>query len=205
MDSIPVLIKSGGILPLSKDKGNGCKNPKNLEIWSYKGNGNYSLYEDGKEEDNEGIFRTRFTSAYQKCGKKSEQRLWITSEGDDCVYPKGRTLSIRFKDIAEGEVTLYIDGEESGVEEWITDCAAIRFPFESGKKYEIVVSFQEPTVLEKAKLRAQKELVLAEGGNRQKYGVFKKLLKAENLEQFIRIAEESPLSETVKARIKETL
>ena len=61
MSSIPVLAKSGAIIPMNlDDKSNSWQNPENMEIWLYSGNGEFTLYEDDGESENykNGAFAT---------------------------------------------------------------------------------------------------------------------------------------------------
>ncbi len=204
-ESIPVLAKAGGILPLSMDKGNAYDNPEKLEVWAYAGNGGYTLYEDGKEQGKEGVFFTKFTSEISETEGVCTQALTITSSGEASVIPENRQLAVRFKDIEDGEVRLFVDGEEIETEEWLTSCAAVRFVFEPNKIYRVEVKFKKRTKLEKLKARAKTVLIRAEGENKTKYEAYLKLVVAVRVEHFVSIVEESSLPDITKLRLLETV
>ena len=204
LESIPVLIKSGGILPLSKDKGNGCSNPCRLEIWAYIGNGKYTLYEDGNEVGLEGEARTEICSVFSKSKGAGTQSLTIFGQGDSAVIPQNREISVRFKNIEDGEIKLFIDGKEIRAEKWLTDCAGIKFPFEMGKTYRIEVEFLLKSKIEKLKERAVKELTFGQGNNAEKQKAYLALKKAKSATDFKRILDGVRIPNIVKQRILET-
>ena len=112
MESIPVFIKSGGVLPLSADKGNSVDNPTAMEINVYTGNGKYELYEDGATKNTAGELITRFVNSGSAEGENGKQTLTISTEGDGSVVPQTRLFKIRFKDVAYGEIAVYEDGKK---------------------------------------------------------------------------------------------
>jgi hypothetical protein len=204
-DSIPVLIKEGGILPLSKDKGNAYDNPQKLEVWAYTGNGEYTLYEDGREQDKNEMLFTKFTSEYSESEGVCTQALTIIAEGDASIVPQNRVISIRFKDIPSAKVCLYINGVKTDTEEWLTYCAGVKIPFESGKTYRVEATYKKQTKMEKAKLRAKEILTKAEGNNDAKYKTYCALLKAESMEEYLSIIENAPITKIAKLRLMETI
>ncbi len=205
LESIPVLIQKGGILPLSTDKGNGCKNPRNLEVWSYLGKGQFTLYEDGREEGNAEEFFTRFVTDYTEIEGVCTQSLTITGEGNEKVLPKIRRLAVRFKNADDGEIKLFVDGKEIAVEEWLTDCPAIKIPFAAGKKYRVELRFLKKSRLEKWKEVARKVLLCAEGDNREKYAFYKTLCGVTTEEDFLSAMKKTVLPEIVKAKLLELI
>ena len=205
LESIPVLIKRGGILPLSKDKGNGCPNPETLEIWAYRGDGKYALYEDGKEQAQEGVFLTEFVAEYTQKGGAGTQVLTICSRGEPSVIPENRRLCVRFKNIKGGKIRLFIDGKQMPTEALPTDCAAVQFPFEKGKTYRVEVEFGIESRLEKQKARAQKELTVLQGENADKQALYLALRKAEKEKEYVAAVEKSALPDVIKQRLLETL
>ncbi len=202
-DSIPVLAKGGAILPLSKDKGNGCNNPQFLEIWSYKGNGGYTLYEDGREFGITGELFTRFVSEYIETEGACTQSLTFRAEGDGTIIPFNRIVAVRFKDIPLAEVKLYIDGVEAQVEEWLTDCAAIRFRFQRAKTYRIEARFAKKDRLTTWKARAQKILLVAEGENSAKQQLYETLQQSKSEEEYLTTIDNAKMPQIVKLRLKE--
>ena len=105
--SIPVLAKEGAIIPFGISKGNDVTNPTDLEIWAYRGNGEFSMYEDkgGNDYENSHAF-TRFVQTEDK-----ENRFVIEAvEGDISVVPSIRNYKVCFKDIVKGNITVIVNG-----------------------------------------------------------------------------------------------
>lgn len=96
--TIPVLAKAGAIIPLSGDDGNCCGNPSVLEVWVYKGNNSFVMYEDnGKTDFSEHTAKTVFTNTYDE--KTNTVKLTIEVSGDISVIPENRKYHVTFKDI----------------------------------------------------------------------------------------------------------
>jgi alpha-glucosidase (family GH31 glycosyl hydrolase) len=205
LDNIPVLAKAGTILPLSKDKGNSVKNPESLEIRVYKGDGNFELYEDGKETGTEGEFFTRFESSYIQTSEAGLQSLQISSRGDGRVLPKNRTLSLKFSDIPEGEISLFIDGKKREAHEKICDEVTLELPFEAGKTYRVEVRFALKDELDEIKARALETMIRIEGDNKQKFLAWNEMKQAKTKEEFVAALDRSAISEGGKQRLKESL
>lgn len=203
LNSIPVLIGEGGILPLSADKGNGCLNPQTLEVWAYLGKGEYTLYEDGRERENVEELFTQFLADYTEREGVCTQSLTIFTRGVDRVIPKERILAVRFKNISSGNVRLFVDGVETEIEEWLTDCPAVKIPFASEKTYRIKVSFQKKSRLELWQERAKKILLLAEGDNQEKYACYQALMRATTEEEFVTGIQKAQIAEIAKLRLLE--
>ncbi len=112
--SIPVLAKEGAIIPLGvNDRNNNWKNPESMEILVYRGNGKFSMYEDDGETENykKGAFAfTDFTVS------ENGDRLSFTIDpvrNDVTVVPQTRNYKISFKDVADAEASVKINGEAS--------------------------------------------------------------------------------------------
>ncbi len=112
VESIPVLAKEGSIIPMSKNsKTNDCSNPECLEIWVYRGNGSFSLYEDDGT-----------TLSYQK-GDYLKTALTVSEDSDNVsfsinksegtvdVVPPKRTYTVKFKDITDAKVSVTVNGK----------------------------------------------------------------------------------------------
>ena len=204
-DSIPALVKAGGILPLSKDKGNAYDNPEKLELWIYEGQGEYVLYEDGKEDGKDGVLFTRFKTENINTDGACTQVLTITSQGDAAIIPQSRQIFVRFKDVENAQVCVYIDGVKTDVGEWLTSCAGAKLAFEYGKKYRIEARYAKKSRLEREKTRAKGVLLRAECSNGAKQETYCTLLKAESIEEYLLCVETCNLPDVVKLRLKETL
>ena len=205
LDSIPVLIKQGGILPMSADEGNSCKNPEKLDIWAYEGNGEYALYEDGKEVNKAGEFLTNFFSKYVERKGACTQSMYIEGVGNASVIPANRRIMVRFKNIPEAEVRLYVDGKLQKTEELYLDYAAVSFAFKADKKYKIVLRYPFKTQLQKLIKRALRILTEAEWENPLKVEAWQEISKATSLEEYLSAVEKADLSEVIKLRLKEVL
>lgn len=96
--SIPVLAKAGAVIPLSCDKGNSVSNPEMLEVWVFKGNNRFVMYEDNGRTDFENhTAETVFTNEYNSVD--NSVKLTVEVQGDTSVIPKNRQYKICFKDI----------------------------------------------------------------------------------------------------------
>ena len=204
-DSIPVLAKAGGVLPLSMDKGNGCDNPEKLEVRIYNGDGEYVLAEDGAEKGTAGAFKTVFTNHFVEKEGTGTQITEIYGEGDACVIPKNRTLRLRYENIKQGEIVLYIDGKRRKVNSIIADCATVEIPMKAGVRYRVEVRFALLTTLEKLKERALKVITRAEWANTEKYTAWKRIEQVKTIEEYRTAVHEENLPTVTKAILRETL
>ena len=205
-EDVPVFIKAGGVLPLSADKGNSVENPETMEILVWSGNGGYTLYEDGATQEKEGQLFTTFTTEYTEADGIARQTLFISSKGDATVVPAKRTFKVRFKDIPDGTISLYVNGEQVESEEILTDCVAIDLMIEADKEYLVEVEFEAISDLEKLIAYARKILICAKGNIADKDDFWKELEKVESVDEYSRlVGETDKVSNTVKMCLKEVL
>jgi hypothetical protein len=206
MESIPVLIREGGILPLSLDKGNSVNNPSNMEIAVYSGNGRYELYEDGAVENKEGVHFTNFENKSVDCGEKLKQILTISTNGDSSIVPNKRKFAIRFKDILDGDIALYVNGKLVDTEEVLTNCTALDISVEPNNEYKVEVLYRPQTKIEELLEYAKKVLICAGEGTSKKADLWNAHSKAANKEEYVKIVDETDIvKQGVKCRLKETL
>ena len=204
-EEVPVFIQAGGILPLSAEKGNSVENPKDMEILVWSGNGGYTLYEDGMTQETEGVLFTTFTTEYTENNGMAVQKLSISTQGDASVVPQKRNFKVRFKDIVDGEISLYVDGQKEDVEELLTDCTAVDIIVEAGKKYCVEVTYKPQTLLEKWKSYAWKMLLRASGNLMEKEDLWRQIENVESMEAYKKLVEETDkISDAVKTCLKET-
>ena len=204
MESVPVLIREGGILPLSADRGNSVENPHKMEICSYEGNGAYTLYEDGRTEGNTGEFFTHFRNEYTENDGNAKQTLHISFEGDASVIPADRVLAIRFQGIRDGEVALYANGVRVDANEVLTECVALDLRVDTGVAYRIEVTYRARTALDHMRSAARRVLTCGEGETVKKEALLRQLMRVQSVEEFQKTVEETALvSGTVKACLKE--
>ena len=205
LETIPVLMKQGGILPLSLDKGNSVRNPETMEICVFEGNGEYTLYEDGSVEEKAGEVTTLLKAEYKEENGTSVQSLTWRSVGDSLLVPENRKFSVRFKDIPEGEVSLYVDGEKQETEELLTSCAGLDVTVSVGKEYRVEVVYSTISELERLIEHARRTLISAKGGTNEKQELWLKLRQAKSVEEYVGLVEKYSISPTVKELLKETL
>ena len=203
LESIPVLIKEGGILPLSLDKGNAVTNPEKMEISVYAGNGEYTLYEDGGRESDEKLF-TKFT-ACQTQGEAYKQTLTISSTGSSAVIPEGRTFTVKFKDIDSGKITLYKNGEALPVDEVLTGCVALNIAYDATAVYTVEVEYTPLTKVQTAIEHARRTLIKASGNSWEKSRLWKLFAAVKTMQEYVNLIETEPMTATLKACLKEIL
>lgn len=113
--TIPVLAKAGAVIPLSADSGNQCTNPETLEVWVFKGNNEFVLYEDnGRTDYAEHTAKTTFKNTFDAF--TNTVKLTIAVEGDLSVIPENRQYKICFKDIECDDVLLAFSKETAELE-----------------------------------------------------------------------------------------
>lgn len=204
LDSIPVLAKAGTILPLSADKGNSCKNPKNLEIWVYNGSGEFSLYEDGRENENTDEFITKFSTTLEETEGACTQTLRISSKGMAGVIPSNRTILVCFKNIKDGALSLRVNGKEEKIKQRYTDYLSIELSFAQDTEYEIQAKFKKQSELDELKARTKEVLLGAEMNNDRKCKIFDELSACETKNDYLTKVVTLDLPNCIKKRLKET-
>lgn len=206
LESVPVLIKAGGILPLSADKGNSVQNPEEMEIQVWSGDGSYTLYEDGAIEETVGEVFTKFHTSYKEENGTAKQVLTISIQGDENIIPKERLLKIRFKDIHDGEIKLFVDGYFVETEEVLTDCTAVDLAVELGKEYRIEVNYALQTRLDKIKAYGRRTLICSEGNLKKRNDFLKQIMQVQTEKEYVTLIQETDkISDTVKACLIEIL
>ena len=115
--SIPVLAKQGSIIPLSGDAGNSAENPDNLELWVFRGDGKFDLYEDCGTGD----YGTRQAVTTFEISQTHVLTFTVhPAAGDLSVLPAKRNFRVVFKDIVRvGSLSVFID--EKRVDEFFSD------------------------------------------------------------------------------------
>ncbi len=201
LESIPVLARAGAILPLSRDKGNGTDNPKTLEVHVFTGDGNYSLYENGALNNENGEFFTDFTIS--DFGDRFV--LKISSRGDESVIPISRKLLVRFPEIANGTISLTVNGVPMPVDDPLAGCAAVDLDFKAKTEYEVVVRYEKKTKQQLVMARALNVFMRIADENAKKNTVWTALHKTSSIEEWKKIVEDSDLKSAAKLRLLETI
>ena len=205
LDYIPVLARAGAVLPLSLDKGNGVSNPEKMEIAVFNGNGEFTLFEDGREEQNDAEFFTIFKTQHIKVESEVVQKLTITSHGEESVIPKNRVLDIQFKSEEKGVVTVRENGINVPVNVKYGDFVRIELKFKPKVEYEIILKTTCHSEQEFRSRHAYKVLIRAEENNNLKSRLYFKLCGAKTHEEYEQIIDEAEISQSIKYRLKEIL
>ena len=104
LSSIPVFAREGAIIPLSSDGlTNNWKNPEEMDILIYRGNGEFPLYEDDGEslEFKNGACAVTKMNVLES-GSSLKFRI-SKAQGDLSVLPQERKYHLAFRDIATCE------------------------------------------------------------------------------------------------------
>ncbi len=222
LDSIPVLARSGAIIPLSLDKGNSTKNPSALEVRVYNGNGELSMYEDNICEDNSPSKDIKSAlTVFTATELGGVQLLKIRTSGEDCVIPSGRSIKIVFPNICahsaafeqnEGarntvKITVTENGSQiSAVTDTYAEATVTIEDFCPSAVYEIRVEFTEPTISELRRRELAQKLLYTQCSFRLKekaYGIIKNPdLSIDRIKNFIEL---SDIEEIDKIRLCETI
>lgn len=205
LDNIPVLAREGAVIPFSGDEGNDVKNPQILDIKAYKGNNKYTLYEDGKVENKQGEFFTKFTMRNKKQGEYSEQKLTVKSVGEKSVIPENRIMRINFVNINDGQIEYTVDGERREAEELYIDGTGLQIVFEPYKKIEIVVKYKEPDKRDKLLKQIQSVLTVYEYNNSDKFNFYTSVVKCNDVKEIVKIIKGSFLPGVIKKKIFEIM
>ena len=210
LDSIPVFVRAGSVVPLSNDTGNGCGNPVSLEARIYNGDGEYVLYED--KDDAEAF--TKFTLSAQG----DTQIVKISVCGNTDVIPKERKLTLVFPNITvhheadtaielnrpEPQITVLKNGEPCcATVRAYSEVSVIIDGFAPDATYEISVSIPPLSELDEAKRVIIKTLKKTQGTYNDRNGIFKKTVKYDNLTRIISHIYLSNLKPIEKKRLTE--
>ena len=110
LDSIPVLAKEGGFLPLDGSAfTNDVKEPDHLRVLCFNGNGAYTLHEDSGD--------TLFTA------KGENGKQIATIEAKQGVIDRKMTLEMR--NIKNGKVTVFENGTPIDAMTFVDDCLSV--------------------------------------------------------------------------------
>jgi len=202
LDSIPVLAGEGTILPISMEKGNSIDNPIKLEVDIFNGKGEFTLFEDNRQNGGCECFFTEFKTELFDNGQGSIQKLTISSHGDKGVVPINRKIRIVFKNIYSGNVRLVIDGQEVKATKLYLDYVAIEIDFKPYSIYEVSAYFHQDR-LNYLKNRALKIISQASGNNKQKNADYLKIKCLGDEGLYKGVVVESGLSKTIKLRLLE--
>lgn len=111
LEEIPVLAKSGGIVPLNLETVNAVDAPEKIEIRIFAGsNGRFTLYEDDGNHI-ESCVMTKMQLNWQSAKNRASFRIG-KPEGDATVLPQERTYQLKFVGFGTNErPEVQVDGE----------------------------------------------------------------------------------------------
>lgn len=166
--TIPVLAKAGAVIPLSADSGNDSSNPQKLEVWVFKGNHEFVMYEDnGKTDFAEHTAKTVFKNTFDE--KTNTAKLTIEVVGDLSVIPENRQYKICFKDIDCDDFLL--DFSKDAVELEVKDVKTLTAESPRDKVINIMSRWQDGTMKKNSAYKAF-------GGLTDRNSLFRALYKA---------------------------
>ena len=210
LDSIPVLIRSGGILPLSQDKGNGADNPINMDIWTYSGENQYVLYEDDKNK----LCQTKITAHQEQCDNETVQTIKLESKGDISVIPNNRKIRVMLKDVDSWySVKLFIDGVEITTKNLHLTCPSAEFCYDGTKSVEVYITFPKKSQLQSLKERVTTILSQANHtNNNEKLAFYNVIQSAQSVSELVRVVNDykstiknGTINNATKQRLLETI
>jgi len=148
IETIPVLAKEGAIIPMSvNDRTNDCSNPEELELWVYRGNNTFTLYEDDGDTlsyQNGEYLKTAFTVA--ESGNKVTFSI-KKAEGDVSVVPEERTYTVKFKDIVSGNVTV------NGADAVVNTCGTLEVKFTAKAEATVEITLENCDYLRNGEMK----------------------------------------------------
>lgn len=184
--TIPVFVKAGGIIPMSKLDGiNDISNPQNLEIQVFPGADNsFTLYEDDGTtmEYEQSIYaQTEFNLSWteNKCQFTIKKPI-----GDNSIIIKDRTYTIVFRNISEcSRLSITENGTDKEYKKYVKDnCLYIETESVNG---EIKISFYADIIENDIKNDIFKILLNAQCDNVIKEQIYKLLDESDGIADFI--------------------
>ena len=203
LDTIPVLVKEGSIVPLSLDKGNKCDNPENLLIKVYEGDGTYELIEDDRNNNGENTLITNIRLSKECSDLSIISTLEIFSCGSVDVIPQNRTLEFEFINVCDGECTLLENGNEMEYEVVYNEFKTIKFAYNPLSKYTIILKHKETSKLDILKKQLEIVVLELEDDNNKKHVIYNEIKKSNSIDEFIDKLDTSDLPLEIKNKIKE--
>ena len=211
INSIPVLVKAGGIIPMQKELfgKDFLKNPEELIIRVYGGaDGNYTHYEDdGETEDYKDGRSCCFTSMHFDW-----ERGAFTIEGaagQTDLIPEFRDYTVELCGVKEAVPKVYISGKEIKITyeyQWKKGCIRIHIPKVSvDEKVEIVFE-QKLTLNDNHTLERVYDLLnQAQDSNLAKESAYRLLSSGKNLADILGELETTNLKKEIRLAVIEIM
>lgn len=204
LGSIPVLMKENSIIPLSEDKGNGCKNPEKMRVLVFGDRAEFTMIEDdGAKKRLETTFRTR--------AEEENIVLTVQSFGDREVSPNTREVVFEFVDVLDADVvSVRAKGKNESYKITTNRCVKI-FCSYNGDDLTITLRPRKTLRQERdddlsyAKKGMMNVIEKFEGDNALKEEIYNRLKTAESETEFLDILSKSNLPKSRQRMIKEFL
>ncbi|MBQ3015990.1 MAG: alpha-xylosidase [Clostridia bacterium] len=214
LNSIPVLAKSGAVIPLSNDSSNSTENPKSLEALVFSGNNTYKLYEDNE------LGVSAYT-VFENKTQEGKQAVKLRFEGKTEVLPEHRDITLTFKNIV---VNTAVDANIGLSDKPFANITVLKngkpIDFKASKystvsvtvsdidytaEYEILVEYSVLSELSQRKREVLLKLQRAEGAFSVRSALSKKIKDAQSTEKLKGVIMTSDLSTIDRIRLSETV
>ena len=192
LTSIPVLAKSGAIIPLTDGTLKyDINNPKELKVLVYNGNGDFNLYEDYQN--------TMTITNFNSFNENNIQHLSIFFVNGNLMM-KNRTIRLVFKNIYEGEVfasSNVIVKHRDNLEVIIKNVDPLLI-------YEIEIKYKAESKLDILKRQAKYNLQRQEGDNAKRSELYQQLMNTKTIKEFKQIVKNSKINIYYRRRLIES-
>lgn len=141
LESIPVLVRAGGIVPMAKDyRDCHIHNPRELEVHVFNGaDGSFELYEDSEEE----MAKKEPVITHFEFTQGSTAKLRIQIEGEpEGVIPEDRCYDIHMKGFGEPLQIVFEDSSIEFTQYYDEEMKEIRICFHGGHCREMHIQIQ---------------------------------------------------------------
>ncbi len=203
LDTIPVLVREGSVVPLSLDNGNGCDNPQQLLLKVYEGNGEYELIEDGRNNDDVSTLTTHITLNKETTESSVISTIQISSSGSVGVIPNNRTLELEFVNVFDGEFSLLQNEVEVSYEVIYNNFKTIKFAYNPLFRYRVILKHSKVAKLDLLKRQLQSVILNLEEDHDKKYEIYNEIKASKSIDEFIDKVNKSDLSKEIKLKITE--
>ena len=214
LNSIPVLAKSGTVIPMSLDGGNSSDNPKKLSVEIYNGNNTYVMYEDNEV----GVAAYTTFKNSESHGKES---VTVSFSGNTEVLPDERSITLKFKNIVKNtsvdtqigleserfvRLTVLKNGKPTEYTSSTYSTVSVTIPnVDYTAEYCVEAEYSPLSPLCKIKREALLKLQEAEGIFAIRKALSEKITEAESSEQIKKAVFDAEINERDKYRITETM
>ncbi len=216
LDSIPVLVKAGAMLPFGNNTGNSTDNPEHLDIFVYSGNGEYTLYEDNS-------LGVHALTKFENRAASGTQTVSFRICGDTSVLPTSRTMTFNFRNICVNtavdysraignkdkrfaNITVLKDGKEISAK--VSKYGIVKVTLENidySSEYEIKVEYGSLPAIAEIRRAVLLKLVETEGAYSIRNALQKAVETADTPEAIVNAIFNSDLGASQKNRLVETI